>query len=61
MEIDWALLLPLIFLQIFLQIIALFSLFKQDLPKEKRIFWVIIILLLNLLGPIIYFLLGRKD
>lgn len=61
MEIDWALLLPLIFLQIFLQILALFSLFKQDLPREKRIFWVIIILLLNLLGPIIYFLLGRKD
>ncbi len=61
MEFDWALLIPLIIMQIFLQILALISLFKQDLPKEKRILWVLVIILLNLLGPIIYFLIGRRD
>ncbi len=61
MEVNLTLLIPLIILQLFLQILALLSLFKQDLSKEKRIIWVVIILLLNLLGPIIYFLFGRRD
>ncbi|MFA7502601.1 MAG: PLD nuclease N-terminal domain-containing protein [Anaerovoracaceae bacterium] len=60
MEIDWNLLLPLIILQVGLQIFALISLFKQSLPKEKKIIWVLIIIFLNLLGPIIYFIFGRK-
>jgi hypothetical protein len=61
MEIDWMLLLPLIVLQVFLQILALVSLSKQVLPRDKKIIWVLIILLLNMLGPIIYFIVGRRN
>ncbi len=60
MEIDWGLILPLIIIQVGLQIFALISLFKQNLAREKKILWVLVIIFLNLLGPIIYFLFGRK-
>ena len=60
MEIDWGLILPFIILQVGLQILALISLFKQNLARDKKILWVLVIIFLNLLGPIIYFLFGRK-
>jgi hypothetical protein len=53
---------PLVLLQLILMIIALVDLSKRDkvrwLPKWA---WTIIIVLGELLGPILYFVLGRED
>jgi 4-amino-4-deoxy-L-arabinose transferase-like glycosyltransferase len=53
---------PLVLLQLILMIIALVDLSKRErvrwLPKWL---WAIIIILGELLGPILYFVLGRED
>jgi DMSO reductase anchor subunit len=53
---------PLLVLQLILMIIALVDLSKREtvrwLPKWL---WAIIIILGELLGPIVYFVVGRED
>lgn len=62
---DWSILLnfwPLLVLQIALMVIALL-----DLRKRKRVnhlsrgVWIVVIIALNLIGPILYFVIGRSD
>mgnify|MGYP001566706076 CR=1 FL=1 len=56
------LLVPLVALQLYLQVIALRDLARQPrvAGNNKRI-WVAIILLGGLLGPLVYFAVGRKE
>jgi hypothetical protein len=56
-------LIPLMVLQIGLQIFALYDIYKRGGTREPLppIVWVIIVLVFNLLGPIFYFALGRKE
>jgi hypothetical protein len=56
------LIIPIILLQIGLQIYALIDLSRQ--PKVRggnKWIWVAVILLLEIFGPIIYFLFAKKD
>ncbi|MDH5159510.1 PLDc_N domain-containing protein [Bacillus sp. Gen3] len=55
------LLLPIIILQLILMITALSSLVKQQNTKGSKWLWAVIIIFVNLLGPVIYFVFGRKD
>lgn len=56
------LLLPVIVLQLILMVVALIDLFKQEnMDQNKKIIWLLVILLINLIGPIIYFIFGRRD
>jgi hypothetical protein len=55
---------PLILLQLLFQIYALYDLFKIKFGKTKNlttVIWVIIIVLGEILGPALYFLLGRGE
>ena len=61
MVINWSLIIPILILQLILQVLALVDLSKQSMEKNKKIIWVVIIILLNLLGPIVYFVFGRKE
>lgn len=62
MDINWTLLLPLLLIQLTIQIIALIDLFKQkEMDKTKKIIWLVVILLLNILGPILYFVIERRE
>lgn len=57
------LILPLIILQLIFQIFAIINLIrrsKEELRWENKIVWGIIILVFGILGPIIYFIFGRK-
>jgi hypothetical protein len=55
-------LIPLSIIQLALMIIALIDLFKREgMKSNTRVIWVLVIVLVNFFGPIIYFIFGRKD
>ena len=55
-------LIPIILIQLGLQIIALFNLYKREKVRwDKKWIWLIIILCFNIVGPIIYFVLVGED
>ena len=60
-EVNWSLVAPLIVLQVILMIAALVSCIKQEETNGPKWMWVLIILFVNLLGPILYFVMGRKN
>ena len=57
------LLIPLVLIQIGLLIFALLDLVKrpQEALNGSKVMWVLIIALVNVIGPILYFIVGRKD
>lgn len=60
---NFFLIFPIILIQLIFQILALVDLIKRDIKEikwENKIIWGIIILLFGILGPILYFILGRK-
>jgi hypothetical protein len=57
-----ALVLPLILLQLVLIIAALVDLSRREKVRwGNKWIWVLVILFINTIGPIIYFLIGRED
>lgn len=55
-------LIPLFVIQIALMVIAIVDLFKRENMKNNtRIIWLLVIILINIIGPVIYFIAGRKD
>ena len=56
-------LLPLVIVQVIFQIVSLVDLFKRQKEeiRGERVLWVFVILLMGILGPVLYFLLGRKQ
>lgn len=55
------LLIPILIIQLVLIVVALSDLAKRTETTGPRWLWVIIIIFLNMLGPILYFLVGRKE
>ena len=53
-------LLPVFVIQLILMIIALIALFKTDQTRGPKWVWLLIILLLNIIGPVIFFIFGRS-
>ena len=60
-DVNWSLVAPLIVLQVILMIAALVSCMRQEETNGPKWMWVLIILFVNLLGPILYFVIGRKN
>lgn len=54
-------LIPIILLQIGLIVVALRDLIGRERTKGPKWAWVFIILFINLIGPIIYLLVGREE
>ena len=57
------LLIPLIAIQLVLLVLAIYDLFRED--RRVRWFskpvWACIIVLANIVGPLVYFFVGRED
>ncbi|GBF72572.1 hypothetical protein PA598K_00829 [Paenibacillus sp. 598K] len=56
--------LPIIALQALLVAIALVHLVRRDarsVRDENKWLWAVVIVVINIIGPIIYFVWGRKD
>jgi hypothetical protein len=58
-----ALLVPIVLIQLGLLVAALYDLEKDDrrVRGGSKIVWVLIIVFVNLIGPILYFVAGRED
>lgn len=54
-------LIPIVLLQLGLIIVALVDLFRRPATNGPKWLWALIILLINFIGPIAYFLAGRKE
>ncbi|MBO9129163.1 PLD nuclease N-terminal domain-containing protein [Bacillus sp. 165] len=60
-NIHWQLVAPLVVLQVILTIAALVSCVRQEHTRGPKWMWILIILFMNTIGPIIYFIFGRKS
>ena len=56
---DWTLIAPLLIVQVLLIFIALIDWMKQKKTKGPRILWLFIIIFVSVLGPVLYFILGK--
>lgn len=59
----WAYLLPIIIIQVAFQIIAIVDLVRhphEEIRGSSKALWVVIIIIFEILGPVIYFIFGRK-
>jgi hypothetical protein len=54
-------LIPVLIIQLGLMVAALLDLVRREQTRGPKWMWVVIIVFVNLIGPIIYFLLGRED
>ena len=56
------LLIPLFILQIALMVIALVDLIKRERVRGgNKVVWALVIILINVIGPVIYLLAGRME
>ena len=55
------LLIPIILIQLGLVIAALVDLIKRPKVRGPKWMWVLIIMFVNFIGPIIYFVVGREE
>jgi hypothetical protein len=54
-------LIPILLLQLALIVVALIDLARRERTRGPKWAWVLIIVLINFIGPIIYFVLGREE
>ena len=52
---------PIAIIQLILLAVALFDLSKQEKTRGPKMLWVFVILLVNFIGPILYFVIGRDE
>ncbi len=55
------LLIPVVLLQLTLLIVALVDLLRRERTRGPKWLWLLVILFVNLIGPIVYLLVGRED
>ncbi|WP_338379186.1 PLD nuclease N-terminal domain-containing protein, partial [Enterococcus faecium] len=58
---NWALIAPLLVLQLILMVFALVNCVKQEETNGPKWMWILIIIFVNIVGPVVYFLMGRKN
>ena len=54
-------LIPLIVIELVLVVIALVDLIKRPQVRGNKLVWVLIIVFVEIIGPILYLALGRKE
>ncbi|WP_438432530.1 PLD nuclease N-terminal domain-containing protein [Gorillibacterium sp. sgz500922] len=60
---DWKLLLPVFILQLILMVIAVTDLIRSEPARIRgsKWLWAIVIVLGEVLGPVVYFVAGRRN
>lgn len=60
-DINWGLIIPILFIQLLLMVWALLDLVKRDKTKGPKWLWALIILFINFIGPLLYIFIGRDE
>ncbi|MCJ8013866.1 PLD nuclease N-terminal domain-containing protein [Paenibacillus sp. KQZ6P-2] len=60
-DIPWDLIAPLIVIWLILAVVGLISLSRTESTRGPKWLWVVIIVCGNILGSVLYFVVGRKD
>jgi hypothetical protein len=55
------LLIPLFLIQLTLMTVALIDLSKREKTRGPKWMWIIIVVFVNMIGPIVYFVVGREE
>lgn len=55
------LLIPLLIIQLGLMIAALVDLFRREKTQGPKWLWILVIVFVNFIGPILYFVVGRDE
>jgi hypothetical protein len=59
--INWGIFAPILVIQFILLLVAIIDLVRNENPKGPKWLWFIIILFVNIIGPILYFVIGRRN
>jgi hypothetical protein len=59
--INWAILAPILVIQLILVLFAMVDLIRIEKTNGPKWLWVILILFVNTIGPVLYFVLGRRN
>jgi Phospholipase_D-nuclease N-terminal len=57
---NWAILVPVLVIQFILLAVALVDLIRIEKTNGPKWLWAIVILFLSMIGPILYFVFGRR-
>lgn len=60
-EINWAIIAPFLVIQAILLTVALIDLLRNGKTNGPKWLWVLIIIFVNTIGPIMYFVFGRRN
>ena len=52
---------PIIILQLILLVVALLDLARRERTRGPKWVWVLVILFINIIGPILYLVVGREE
>nr|WP_245402534.1 PLDc N-terminal domain-containing protein [Psychrobacillus psychrodurans] len=55
------LILPVLIIQLLLVVVALIDLLRVKNTNGSKWMWAIIIILISIIGPVIYFIVGRRN
>jgi len=54
-------LIPIVLIQTGLMVVALIDLIRRERTKGPKWAWLLVILFVNWIGPIVYFIFGREE
>jgi hypothetical protein len=54
-------LVPVLIIQLILIVVALIDLVKREHTRGPKWLWALIVIFVNFIGPIVYFIFGRKE
>ena len=60
-SIPWGLIAPLLILQLVLALVAIMDILRAHETRGPKWIWIIVSLLGSMIGPILYFIVGRKN
>jgi len=60
-QINWSIIAPLLVIQFILVVVALIDWIRINETNGPKWLWLLIILFISTLGPVLYFIIGRKN
>ncbi|WP_147534902.1 PLD nuclease N-terminal domain-containing protein [Bacillus marasmi] len=60
-NVNFGLLIPILIVQLILLIIALVDVIRAEKTNGPKWVWILVILFINIIGPIVYFVFGRRN